>query len=202
MSKLFIESVPTEDNKIAFTYDDGPDPNYTESILELLEKYNAKATFFMIGEQIEKYKDIVKEVAYRGHEIGNHTFHHHDLTSLGKEAIESELAKTDQCIREIVKQTPVSFRPPFMAWNETADQVARQFSYSIIGARNFSAKDWENPGIEWIVNETKRQIQPGSIFIFHDGYGDRTQTVEATKRLLEEYAGEYQFVTVRHLLGK
>lgn len=195
-----MERFPTLQKKIALTFDDGPDPTYTESILEILERYNAKATFFMIGEHIEKYPEIAKKVASKGHEIGNHTFHHRHLTELTKKEIEEEIARTDQSIRNATNEETVSFRPPFFDWDDKVNEVVKQFSYPVISATNLSAKDWESPGTDWIVNETKKQIKPGSIFIFHDGLGDRSQTVEAVDLLLEEYARDYQFVTVRELL--
>lgn len=198
-----IERFATSQNKIALTFDDGPDSTFTDPILEILERHNAKATFYMIGEHMKKYPHIVKKVAFQGHEIGNHTYHHRNLTELTEREIEEEIASTDNIIRELTNEKPTSFRPPFLAWNEmTNEVVAQKFSYPIISAANLSAKDWEQPGTDWIVNETRKQMQPGSILIFHDGLGDRHQTVEAMEILLTEYREDFQFVTVKELINE
>ncbi|MEO3945286.1 polysaccharide deacetylase family protein [Gorillibacterium sp. CAU 1737] len=196
-----LKHVPVEEKVIAFTFDDGPHPLYTKQLLEIFESVNGKATFFMVGKEIESHEEVAKQVHAAGHELGNHTETHPALPSLAEEEIRAELERTDERIRSITGSSPASFRPPYMAVNPELLSLASEMGYASIDAVNGAAKDWDRPGVPHIVEETRRTVQPGSILIFHDGDREREQTVEAVRILAEELTAEgYRLVTVSELL--
>lgn len=198
-----VHRVPTREKVVAFTFDDGPHPVFTRQVLDIFRKVNGKATFFMIGQEIDAFEELAKEVYAAGHEIGNHTYSHPDLTLLTQGEARGEIKQASEQIRRVTGRHPSSFRPPYFAVNEDVFSLAAEFGYDVIGCVNGEAKDWEQPqpSAEYILEQTRATVANGSIFLFHDGYGDRTQTVEAVRVLVAELADQgYQFVTIRELM--
>lgn len=196
-----INEVNTTEKKIAITFDDGPNPIYTKQVLEVFWKARAKATFFMIGEQIEKNPELVTLVAGEGHEIGNHTFSHTKLSELSQEMCLEEIKKNERIIERLINKKPTIIRPPYLAFNKETETLLSQLGYLMIGALNMDATDWEQPGAEFIIEKTRQHVKNGSILIFHDGYGDRSQTIEAIRILVPELITQgYKLVTVSELL--
>ncbi|WP_376701718.1 polysaccharide deacetylase family protein [Cohnella xylanilytica] len=192
---------PTTRKVVAFTFDDGPNPIYTPQLLDIFREANGKATFYMIGEQIERSPDTARAVLEQGHEIGNHTYTHPDVTKLDEEARRSELLRSERIILETTGVKPATFRPPYFAFDEQAAATVAEFGYPVIGAVNGAARDWEMPGVDHIVETTRETVEPGTILIFHDGFGDRSQTVEAVRQLVRELTSEgYELVTISELL--
>lgn len=196
-----ITDVCTSEKAVAITFDDGPNPIYTPQILEIFSEVGGKATFFMIGEQMKKNPEIVNKVANLGHEIGNHTFSHARLSQLKTTECLAEIEGNEKLIEELTGHKPVVFRPPFLDYNDDTISILKRKSYSVIGAQNIEAQDWEQPGVEHIVTKSKTVVKNGSILIFHDGYGDRSQTIEAVRIVVAELLSQnYQFITVSELL--
>ncbi|MBD3918530.1 polysaccharide deacetylase family protein [Paenibacillus sp. PR3] len=197
-----VDHAATKRNVIAFTFDDGPDPIYTPQILSLFREVGGRATFYMIGSQVEANPDIARMVLSEGHELGNHTYTHPNLTELDSSAIISELTRTDQIIKHETGAVVRTFRPPYLAHDEKVDEtIAEHFGYPSIGAMNLNSNDWSDPGVEHIVAESQDYICPGNILIFHDGGSDRSQTVEAVRQLIHMAADRgYQMITVSELL--
>lgn len=196
-----VHQVPTDEKVIAFTFDDGPHPLYTKQLLDIFQRVSGKATFFMIGQEIDAFEDIAKEVHNAGHEIANHTNSHLDLTRLTLEEARVELQQGDERIRRVTGKPVMNFRPPYFSVNDDILSLAAEHGYHSIGAVNGEAKDWEQPGVDFILNHTRPTVGNGSIFLFHDGYGDRFQTVEAVRVLVEELTADgYRLVTVSELL--
>jgi len=197
-----ITEVATSQKAVAITFDDGPNPIYTPQVLEIFANVEGKATFFMIGEQMEKNPEVVKEVAEQGHEIGNHTFSHPKLSELTPADCLAEMERNEQIIRELTGQSPVVFRPPYLDYNHDTISIVESKGYSMIGALNLEAQDWEQPGVEHILSASRKSVRNGSILIFHDGYGDRSQTIQAVKKLVSELKSQgYQLLTVSELLN-
>ena len=179
--------------KVALTFDDGPDPVHTLEILSLLDQYQARATFFVLGNHVDFYPSIIQEMADKGHEIGNHTWNHKDLTKLSSDKIKNEINKTSNAIKAVIGEGPQLYRPPYGAIN---DQVR--------GATNLKPVLWTVDPQDWlhrdatkVFNHVKANVTDGSIVLMHDIYGS---TVEAVERVLEYLAAEgYQFVTVSEL---
>lgn len=201
IESAMIHEVQTSKKMIAFTFDDGPNPVYTRQILEIFQQVSGKATFFMIGSQMEANPEVVHEVAAQGHEIGNHTYTHPFLSKITQAECENELNQTEKRLVDMIGIKPKTFRPPYFDYNDTVVSLAEEMGYSIIGAQNMEARDWEQPGAEHIIEHSLKQFKNGSILLFHDGFGDRSQTVEAVKVLAREaFKQGYKLVTVSELL--
>ncbi|MGD6802057.1 polysaccharide deacetylase family protein [Rossellomorea vietnamensis] len=202
MPALMINKVRTDEKVLAITFDDGPNALYTPQVLEILQKANAKATFYMIGEQMERCPKLVKRAAELGHEIGNHTYTHPKLTELSHEKCVEEITKTELLIERLTGEKPASFRPPFLDFDHVTETALQGKGYShLIGALNLGARDWEQPGVNHILEETRSVLSNGAIILFHDGYGDRSQTLEAISRLIPQWTAEgWKLVTISELL--
>jgi peptidoglycan-N-acetylglucosamine deacetylase len=207
-------------NKIAITFDDGPDPEWTPIILDVLKAKGVKATFFLIGVEAEKYPGITKRVYNEGHEIGNHTFTHPDISNISKRYFEVELNLTERFFEGKLGVKPVLFRPPYSIDQEpdTADQVrplelAQDLGYITIGDK-VDPNDWhDNPrrSASQIVHDVLANLPPcapsnlacGNIILLHDGGGDRRETVKALPQIIDGLrARGYEIVPVSELMGK
>ncbi|QAY66496.1 polysaccharide deacetylase family protein [Paenibacillus protaetiae] len=197
-----VDKVTTSVKAVAFTFDDGPNPVYTPQLLSIFREWNGKATFFMIGEQIERNPETARSVHEEGHEIGNHTYTHPNLTELKKDDILEEIDKTEQLIAGITGAKPAVLRPPYLASDERLGRLAASRGYRLIGAVNPGVQDWDMPGVQHILDKTREHLGPGSILLFHDGYGDRSQTIEAVSVLVPVLVKQgYRLVTVSELLA-
>ncbi len=197
-----VHRVPTTARVVAFTFDDGPHPVYTPQLLDIFRQARGKATFFMIGQQMDAHRATAAAVHAEGHELGNHTLTHPRLTQLTPDAARAELVQTDERIQRITGVPVRTFRPPFLDVNDKILALAAELGYWSIGAVNLGTRDWEQPGIAHIVEQTRESVGSGSILVFHDGFGDRSQTVEAVRILVAELAAQdYRFVTVSELLA-
>lgn len=198
---MMINEIPTLQRAVAITFDDGPNPVYTPQVLEIFSEAKGKATFFMIGEQMRNHPEVVRQVCDQGHEIGNHTFTHPKLSQLSIEDCLKEIEETEKLIEKMAGQKPVVFRPPYLDYNQDTVSLLQKQRYPMIGAVNLDAQDWEQPGVEHILEKSREAVKNGSILIFHDGYGDRSQTIEAVRMLVSELTSQgYQLVTVSELL--
>lgn len=186
------EVVPSK--KIAITFDDGPHEEMTPLILDLLSKHDAKATFFMLGQQAERYPDIVKRAFDEGHEIGNHTWDHPDLTKIDNEAIMHQFNTTSEIIASITGEAPLLIRPPYGNYNDNVQQIAPGplINWSI------DAIDWRDRDADQIMINIEQTFHEDGILLMHDVFAS---TVEAVERVLSTYSEEgYEFVTVSELL--
>ncbi|GMK48989.1 oligosaccharide deacetylase [Paenibacillus glycanilyticus] len=198
---MLIQSVNTSSKAVAFTFDDGPNPVYTPELLEIFAEAGGKATFYMIGEQIAAHPEVARLVHEQGHEIGNHSYTHPNMTELSDEEFESELSRTEELIKQVTGTRAATMRLPYLAGDERVQAILECEGYPSIGALNMDAKDWDMPGVDHILETTRREVRNGSILIFHDGFGDRSQSVEAVRVLTKELtASGYRLVTVSELL--
>jgi cellulose synthase/poly-beta-1,6-N-acetylglucosamine synthase-like glycosyltransferase/peptidoglycan/xylan/chitin deacetylase (PgdA/CDA1 family)/spore germination protein YaaH len=206
--------------KIAISFDDGPDSEWTPKILDVLKEYNVKAVFLMIGEEAEKNVGIMQRVYREGHEIGNHSFTHPDVSEISKGQVDLELNLTERLFGSKLGVQPLYFRPPYSIDQEpdTNDQAApvdriQDLGYVILGNK-IDTNDWdEHPRKtpQEITDSVFSQIedmktQPwrrGSIILMHDGGGDRSVTVAALPMLITKLREHgYQIVPVAELIGK
>src|SRR6201994_72663 len=206
--------------EVAITFDDGPDPTWTPKILDILKQYHVVGTFFIIGEEAEDNVSTLKRVYREGHEIGNHTFTHPDISEISERSVDLQLSLTERLFAAKLGVQPVYFRPPYSIDQEpdTNDQAApiehiQQLGYTIIGNK-IDTDDWsENPRKtpQEIIDSVFRQIalaqtktwMKGSIILMHDGGGNRQPTVDALPRLIEALrAHGYTIVPVSQLVGK
>ncbi|MGH9969386.1 MAG: glycosyltransferase [Pyrinomonadaceae bacterium] len=200
---------------IALTFDDGPDPNWTPAILDILKQEKVPATFFVIGKNGQAYPDLLRRIVNEGHEIGNHTFTHPNLGEIPGSLTELELNATQRLIESEVGRSTVLFRPPYFGDAE-ADKPqevepairAEQLGYLMVGVR-IDPDDWKLPVTSGeIVDRTiqraldKNPETRGQIVLLHDSGGDRSATVQALPQLIHELrARGFQFVAVSQLTG-
>jgi cellulose synthase/poly-beta-1,6-N-acetylglucosamine synthase-like glycosyltransferase/peptidoglycan/xylan/chitin deacetylase (PgdA/CDA1 family)/spore germination protein YaaH len=209
-----------EPKKLALTFDDGPDPKWTPKILDILKRENVKGTFFVIGQQAEDNVGLLQRYVREGHEIGNHTFTHPDISEISPRQLELELNLTERLFASTLGLQPLYFRPPYSIDQEpdTNDQAApidlvEQMGYTIIGDK-IDTEDWnEHPkkSPEEITNGVLAQLDAmkdrpwfrGSVILMHDGGGDRSATVAALPLLIDTLRAKgYEIVPVSELLGK
>jgi peptidoglycan-N-acetylglucosamine deacetylase len=198
-----VWEVPTAEKVIALTFDDGPDPENTPRILELLKQYDAKATFFLTGKKVEKYPEIVKREQNEGHELANHTYSHtffNNRVSLSK--LKQEVLKTDEAIFKVTGQKCHLFRPPGGYYNEKLVNLAKEEGYTVVmWSWHQDTKDWNSPGVNRIVKNVLGDTRNGDIVLFHDYSDGQTQTADALKIILPKLKERgYRFVTVSELL--
>ena len=180
------------DKLIALTFDDGPS-NYTTYLLDALEKHDAKATFFIIGDRLDKYRDTVKRMDYLGMEIGSHTFHHDLLTKLDQVGIEDTMKQTDEVLTELIGHSATLMRPVEGAVN---DLVQSTVNKPII-RWNVDTLDWKTKDAKAIVEHVLQNVNDGCIILMHDIY---PTTIEAAKILIPQLQEMgYQLVTVTEL---
>ncbi|NHN33094.1 polysaccharide deacetylase family protein [Paenibacillus agricola] len=198
-----VWEVPTEEKVIAFTFDDGPDPEDTPQILDLLQLYGAKATFFIIGEKAARYPELVKREAAEGHELANHTYKHTYFNgSIDESNVRDELTRTEDIIYTLTGQKSLLFRPPGGYYSEPLVRIARQEGYLVVmWSWHINTMDWNTPGVDRITKKVLDNARNGDIVLFHDYVEGKTQTIEALKRILPELQSRgYRFVSVSDLL--
>lgn len=177
---------------IALTFDDGPGPR-TSELLAQLEKYNAHATFFMLGQKVSSYPEVLKKMKQIGCELGNHSFDHADLTTLDSASIQSEISKTNDGIRNITGTSATLMRPPYGAVNST---VSSNAGMPLI-LWNIDTLDWKTRNTQSTINAVMGKVKDGDIILMHDIH---TQTVDAALQLIPKLQSEgYQLVTVSEL---
>ena len=186
--------------EIALTFDDGPNPSYTHQILALLQQYDVKATFFVIGSEATAYPSLVQQEYQQGHVVGNHTWTHPNLTTLSPAAVRNELQSTSSEIEADTGALPTVFRPPGGNFNSTVQSIAASLGLSTI-LWNVDPRDWSRPGTSVIIQRVLDAVHNGSIILMHDGGGDRSQTVAALPTIpttLEQRG--FQFVTIPRMI--
>ncbi len=205
-------------NKVAITFDDGPDPEWTPKILDVLKKKQATATFFLIGIQADKFSGLVKRIYREGNTIGNHTFTHPDVSNISTAYMKVELNLTERLFASLVGVRTTLMRPPYAIDEEpdTADQVRpleipQEMGYITVGNR-IDPNDWSgNPSAEKISAYVLSHLPPcrqedlrcGNIVLLHDGGGNREETVRALPMIIDGIrARGYEIAPVYELLGK
>lgn len=189
-----------KEKKIALTFDDGPHPRYTKEILNILEKFDVKATFFVIGVNIENYPEDLKRIYNAGHEIGNHSYDHSILNS-EKEILEQEFDKCEKLIYDNTGTTPTLFRPPQGKMNCDITNIAIKKGYSLI-LWSIDTRDWEHNAPNNILKTVNENISNGDIILMHDYTSGKNTTCDALNLIIPALKQKgYEFVTVSELLN-
>jgi peptidoglycan-N-acetylglucosamine deacetylase len=184
---------------IAMTFDDGPSSANTPRLLEILKQRNIRATFFLIGQNAASNPDIVRRILADGHEIGNHSWTHPQLSKLSDDRVTTEIIKTQDAIKEASGFTPTLLRPPYGAITaRQREWIESQFGLSII-LWSVDPFDWKRPGASVITQRILSQVRPGGIILSHDIH---KQTVDAMPATLDALIAKgYKFVTVTQLIA-
>lgn len=199
-----VVRVNTDKKLLALTFDDGPDPDVTPLLLALLKKYQAKATFFMLGEAAQRFPLLVEQVHAQGHAIGNHSWDHPSFPLINGAARRKQLADCEMALAPFGEKI---FRPPFGHLDQSARLDAMRLGYDVV-MFDVVAEDWRPHEAQWMVDKLVREVRPGSIVLFHDALyylfdedcADRRPMLEAVDKLLAQLVGQYQFVTIPQLL--
>jgi cellulose synthase/poly-beta-1,6-N-acetylglucosamine synthase-like glycosyltransferase/peptidoglycan/xylan/chitin deacetylase (PgdA/CDA1 family)/spore germination protein YaaH len=196
------------EHDVALTFDDGPDPEWTPKVLDILKAANVKAAFFLVGVNAERYPGIVRRIVNEGHEIGNHTYYHPNLALCWPEHVRLELNATQLLLETITGRSTTLFRPPYAADSQPSQiseleplRIAQDLNYLVV-MENIDPQDWAKPGADIILQRVKQQRRDGSIILLHDAGGDRSQTVAALPRILDWlHARGDTIVPLSQLLG-
>ncbi len=195
--KLPIYSVKRDDKKISISFDAAWGADLTDSILSILEKYNVKTTFFVVGKWAEQYPDKVKALSDAGHEVENHSYDHPHMTNMSKEDMINELERCNTKIAEITGKRPTLLRPPYGDYNNTVIEAAEQCSMHTI-QWSVDSLDWKGISADDIVKRVVPKVTSGSIVLFHNA-GEHTP--EALPTILESFISEgYEIVPISQLI--
>lgn len=198
-----LSSVPTSEKVVALTYDDGPGAGAsgTPAVVALLKAARARATFFVLGEELRQRPEVVRAAAGAGMEIENHGDRHRNLAALAPGPLAADIARGADAIATETGRRPHFLRPPFGAQNARVRAAAHDLGERVV-LWSVDTRDWTNPGSDVIVRRVLGQVAPGAIVLLHDGGSDRSQTVEATRQLLPALrARGYQMVTLARLIA-
>ncbi len=197
-----ITHVITDEPVAALTFDDSPNPVTTPLLLDILKKYNAKASFFVVGKEALKHQNLIDQIKKEGHFVGNHTWSHVSLPSLPADARRKEISKCDPLISKEMKL----LRPPYGHQTLNTRLDALLLGYKVV-CWNLHAYDWKDRKPEWMATWLKSKITPGSIILLHDALRnssgvnmDRTKTLLALDMFLCDMSNSFRFVTLPELL--
>jgi cellulose synthase/poly-beta-1,6-N-acetylglucosamine synthase-like glycosyltransferase/peptidoglycan/xylan/chitin deacetylase (PgdA/CDA1 family) len=195
-------------NRLALTFDDGPDPKWTLRIAETLRRLGVPATFFVVGNHVAHWPGIVDELADEGFELGNHTFNHSDLTGQPEWQRDLEVSLTEGVVAGAAGVRPRLLRPPYSASPEAVTARDERVYAGIardgylIALSDYDGEDWRRPGVDEIVRNATPPGRRGGVILLHDGGGDRSQTVEALKRLVPRLERRgFRFTTLSAIAG-
>lgn len=176
----------TKSKEIAITFDDGPNKEFTPQVLKVLKEFNAPATFFVIGKNIDGNEDILKEIDAAGHIIGNHTFSHSFFIDLkSKRSFIAELNQTMQLVYKITGRQIRFFRPPYGVTTPNLASASNELNYSVIGW-NIRSMDTTKDSVESIEKRVREQIKPGAVILFHDTSAKTVQVLKQTLNFAKE----------------
>jgi peptidoglycan/xylan/chitin deacetylase (PgdA/CDA1 family) len=198
-----VRQVETSEKVLALTFDDGPNPEATDSILAVLRQYGAKATFFLVGKNVVAHPQIVRHIYEAGHELGNHSWDHSRLVYRRPSFVRRQIEDTDRAIRSLGYAGPIHFRAPyghklFVLPYILSQTHRRHVLWSI------ELEDWDSPPPPQMLARFDQEAAPGKILLLHDGYVGQPQsrqaTVDVVALILEKYSRKgYRFVTISEL---
>jgi peptidoglycan/xylan/chitin deacetylase (PgdA/CDA1 family) len=196
----YIARVETSEKVVALTFDDGPNPVRTPPVLDALDRRQVKATFFMMGRNVERFPAVARDVLRRGHEIGNHSYSHPKLIFMSPGRVRGEIERTDAALRGIGVAGPIHFRPPHASKFIVLPYVlAEMGKLSVLG--DVDPEEWKNHSAAVMTDRILRQVRPGSIIGLHDPAGPETlRTLENV--LVALPAQGYRFETVSQLIRR
>lgn len=192
--KVAVPDVADEVKEVALTFDDGPNPDYTLTLLEGLKKRGVKATFFVLGEEVEAFPDILEEIHEDGHLIGVHSYKHVNFGQIGTEAALDQIETTRDAIYTVTGEYPGFIRPPYGCWEKSLDAKVPMIEV----LWDVDPRDWATKDADTVVNRILNNVEPGSIILLHDASASSVQAAFTVIDVLQEQG--YQFVTVEDLL--
>jgi peptidoglycan/xylan/chitin deacetylase (PgdA/CDA1 family) len=191
--------VHTSEPAVALTFDDGPNPAETPRVLAALRAADARATFFVLASQAQRYPEIVRAILAQGSEVGSHSLTHPDLARVNLGELRRQVVDSAKAIAAVSGHPVTLFRFPYFSHTAAAVAEVRALGFTVIEA-SVDPKDWTNPGVDALVRRATEGVRPGDIILFHDG-GGHPQTLAALPRVLAALGARgFRFVTVSELL--
>lgn len=182
------------EKKVAITFDDGPNPDYTPDLLKGLKERGVSATFFLLGKEAEKYPELVLQMYEEGHLLATHSYAHVNLCNLNDEAAIEQVVKTNTIIEEITGECPQFIRPPFGCWKENLDYKTTMLPV----LWDVDPLDWNTNNTAVIVKRVLTSVEDGDIILLHDA---SRSSVDAALQIIDQLKKEgYLFVTVEELI--
>lgn len=194
MDVMSNQAQTAEKCKVAITFDDGPNPEYTVELLEGLQKRGVKATFFVLGAEVEKYPDIVKKIDDGGHLIGVHSYEHVNFGQIGDEAAIEQIEKTQEAIHNVTGKYAGYIRPPYGCWKKSLDVEVPLIEV----LWDIDPLDWATKDADTVVQRILKGVPEGSIILLHDASQSSVQAAFSVIDILQQE--NYEFVTVEDLL--
>jgi peptidoglycan/xylan/chitin deacetylase (PgdA/CDA1 family) len=192
----------TNSRAIALTFDDGPHPQYTSELLQVLDRYSIRASFFWLGACVDRNPTLAREVYKRGHWIGLHGYHHHSFPFLKPDALKQSLEKTQEAIAQACQIHPDNVRdvrPPNGLFTPQTLNLLHQWNYRPV-MWSVVPEDWERPGVYVVMQRVLQQVQNGSLIVLHDGYCGGQDVAQTTAQLIPQLLQQdYYFVTIDQL---
>lgn len=189
-----MASADETEKKVAITFDDGPNPDYTEILLAGLKERGVSATFFLLGKEVERYPKIVEDIYADGHLIGTHSYEHVNLNNLCDAAAVEQVDKTNQAIHELTGEYPEYIRPPFGSWKCNLDYETKMIEV----LWDVDPLDWKTDNSDVIAKRVVDKVQENDIILLHDA---SESSVNAAFKIIDELQKDgYTFVTVDEIL--
>lgn len=200
--KNLITEVDTRGEKVvALTFDDGPDPRFTPDVLEILAEKKVKATFFVIGESVERFPGLVEQAVLEGHEIENHTYSHPELDESEPVSFYEELIRCERVINRAAGRSPSYFRPPKRLYNNEVVKTAELNGYQVV-LWTVAMENKNDRNVKDVVKRVMKKMKPGAIILAHDGTLNRSLTIRALPALIDElHKRGYRLVTLKELMA-
>ncbi len=197
--KIPIYYVEKDEKVCSISFDAAWGNEQTETLLDILDEHEVKTTFFLVGDWVDKYPESVKEIAKRGHDVGNHSDTHAHMTQISKTEQINEIEKCNEKIEAITKRDATLFRPPYGEYdNSVVDACYSTDMYCV--QWDIDSLDWKDPSVDQIVQNCTSKLQPGSIILLHNG---ATNTPEALPKIIETIRNQgYKIVPISEILLK
>ncbi|AHM04944.1 polysaccharide deacetylase [Roseibacterium elongatum DSM 19469] len=194
-----VQRVNTRQPLVALTFDDGPHPRLTPQLLDILSAANVRATFYMIGRSVARHPQLAARVAAEGHEIGNHTWSHPNLTGRSDAGVLDQIDRTSIAIQEAVGRPPVTMRPPYGNFHDRQRLMLFRERNLPTVLWSVDPQDWQRPGATVVTQRIVRSAHPGAVVLAHDIHGP---TIRAMPSTISDLAARgFRFVTVSELIG-
>jgi peptidoglycan/xylan/chitin deacetylase (PgdA/CDA1 family) len=194
MAAVTTGSTYIEAKKVAITFDDGPNPEYTERLLDGLKERNVTATFFLIGSEVKEYPEIVKRMSREGHLIGNHTYEHVNLCETDREQVKWQVEQTNDLIYEITGKRPVYIRPPYGSWSAELGDVTGMLEI----LWTVDPRDWDCDDTGELIERVLNAVTDDSVILFHDSSASSVDAALSIIDILTERG--YEFVCADEIL--
>lgn len=194
-----IYCVDREDKVCSISFDAAWGNEQTDTLLDILDKYKVKTTFFLVGEWAKKYPDSVKKIAAKGHDIGNHSSTHAHMTQLSDEGIAAEIQECNSRIKALTGKSATLFRPPYGDYNNNVVNAVMGLNMYCV-QWNIDSLDWQDPSVDRIVQNCVNKLKPGSIILLHNGAANTPQALPGVIEAIK--AKGYKIVPISKILLK